>query len=142
MLNAPFVPGSDFSSAHSVAVVPTVAAGASVVDAVCTAGAVWLGRWQHHEGWILTHLDGGLWREEGGEEGGGEGRGKGGGRGGGGGEGRRGGGRRGGGRRGGGRRGGGRRGGEGRGGEGRRGGGRRGGEEGRGEEEGSWENAR
>ena len=75
MLNAPFVPGSDFSSAHSVAVVPTVAAGASVVDAVCTAGAVWLGRWQHHEGWILTHLDGGLWREEGGEEGGGKGEG-------------------------------------------------------------------
>ena len=73
MLNAPFVPGSDFSSARSVAVVPTLAAGASVEGVVCTAGAVWLGRWQHHEGWILTHLDGGLWREEGGEGRGGEG---------------------------------------------------------------------
>ena len=67
MLNAPFVPGLDFSSARSVAVVPTLAADASVEDAVCIAGAVWPGRRPHHEGWILTHLDGGLWREEGGE---------------------------------------------------------------------------
>ena len=81
MLNAPFVPGLDFSSARSVAVVPTLAAGASVEDAVCIAGAVWPGRRLHHEGWILNHLDGGLWREERGEGRGGEGGGGGGGEG-------------------------------------------------------------